>query len=422
MVAHKFLGLTREILRSEATLNQLVSYPLPREFYTGGGMQALRDRFQPESGAKGAGHDASGKSSPGAGGGLGPSRSGSKDYFNYVPASPTVKAPSLPSVTPRMANTPAGLGSHKPLSRIHTASSLDRLSESATEGEGEEAEKDERETIDPTPQVSPPRAAMFSPETAARHSSAFVRQHSALRKQVAAGDLAMSRRKDEDENGGYYYRATAQTPALPRMDTWLGKFTNEKNGHGGQFVASTPSAQSDDENVFDLKAEVVVCIAKSIGLSQQTPDGSLDPNSLVRGSVASASVLSSPNSPMFPPHRGGVGARSTNSKSPFGNVLDMMNASSSQDGVLGGMLREAVMSAKMEEEDASSFTMSMSVAHEGGGDGMRSALRDLENNLEIMYYKKGSVLVKEGERAQGLYYVIDGFLDVSRVFLRGRLL
>jgi lysophospholipid hydrolase len=40
-------------------------------------------------------------------------------------------------------------------------------------------------------------------------------------------------------------------------------------------------------------------------------------------------------------------------------------------------------------------------------------LRDLENNLEILHYKKGSILVKEGERAQGLYYVIDGFLDVS---------
>jgi len=99
----------------------------------------------------------------------------------------------------------------------------------------------------------------------------------------------------------------------------------------------------------------------------------------------------------------------------------MMNASSSQDGVLGGMLREAVMTAKM-DEDASSFSQSV---HEsgigGGGDGMGSTLRDLENNLEILHYKKGSVLVKEGERAQGLYYVIDGFLDVSASLIQSTL-
>jgi lysophospholipid hydrolase len=220
-------------------------------------------------------------------------------------------------------------------------------------------------------------------------------------------------RNDDQENGGYYYRATAQTPGLPRMDTWLGRFPGSSldNGHHAHGPGQAVSPDSyDEEDAFDLKAEVVVCIAKSIGLSQQTVDGQLDP--MMRGSVASASILSSPNSPMFPPnHRGNAHG---SGRSPFGNVLDMMNASSQQDGVLGGMLREAVMTAKMDEDaSASSFSMSHHESGVGGGDGMRSTLRDLEDNLEILHYKKGSVLVKEGEKAQGLYYVIDGFLDVS---------
>jgi lysophospholipid hydrolase len=360
-------------------------------------MQALRSRFQPDPEPDLAHGAEGGKSEPNSG--L-PTRVSSRDYFNYVPPSPTVKAPSLPSMTPK-SRTPAAFGQHVPLPGV----SEDQTPSEAASEAGVE--------VDVPAQVSPPRASMFSPNTAARQSSAFVRQHSALRKQVAAGDLAMTRQRNDDENGGYYYRATAQTPGLPRMDTWLGRYPSSSHdtGHGGGEAVSPGSFTEED--AFDLKAEVVVCIAKSIGLSQQTPDGTLDP--MMRGSVASASVLSSPNSPMFPPNKRGshLGAGSDR-RSPFGNVLDMMNASSSQDGVLGGMLREAVMTAKMDEDaSASSFSMSVQESGIGGGDGMRSTLRDLENNLEILHYKKGSVLVKEGERAQGLYYVIDGFLDVS---------
>lgn len=382
--AHKFLGLTREILRSESTLNSLVSHPLPRSFYTGGGMQALRDRFQPESGAKSNMRDfPSGGSSPAP-------RVGGKDYFNYVPPSPTVKAPSLPSVTPRMGMTPAAHFPDRHLEPIDTSIP---------------------ETESPT-QVSPPRASVFTPDTAARQSTSFVRRHSALRKQVAAGDLAMTRAKEEEK---YYYRATPVTPGIPRMDTWRGRSSTSTSPHqsmlhskihNGMPVSPGSEAGSDDGDGFDLKAEVVICIAKSIGLGHAPgqPD-----SSAVRGSVASASILSSPNSPMFPPRGAGVTAAG-GSKMPFGNVLDMMNASR-QDSGLGGMLREAVMTARL-EEDASSVSMSVQESS-AGGDAMRGVLRELEANLEVLYFKKGSVLVREGERAPGLYYVIDGFLDVS---------
>lgn len=38
---------------------------------------------------------------------------------------------------------------------------------------------------------------------------------------------------------------------------------------------------------------------------------------------------------------------------------------------------------------------------------------DMKNEIDIVYFPKGSVLVEQGERNPGLYYVIDGFLDVS---------
>ena len=45
--------------------------------------------------------------------------------------------------------------------------------------------------------------------------------------------------------------------------------------------------------------------------------------------------------------------------------------------------------------------------------GSAQILDDLKNEVEIVYFPQGSVLVEEGERNPGLYYVIDGFLDVS---------
>ncbi|ORY65468.1 lysophospholipase NTE1 [Pseudomassariella vexata] len=37
---------------------------------------------------------------------------------------------------------------------------------------------------------------------------------------------------------------------------------------------------------------------------------------------------------------------------------------------------------------------------------------DMKHEVEIVYFPKGSVLVEQGERSPGIYYVIDGFLDI----------
>jgi len=39
-------------------------------------------------------------------------------------------------------------------------------------------------------------------------------------------------------------------------------------------------------------------------------------------------------------------------------------------------------------------------------------LEDLRHEVEVVYFPKGSIIVEKGERNPGLYYVIDGFIDV----------
>ncbi len=48
-----------------------------------------------------------------------------------------------------------------------------------------------------------------------------------------------------------------------------------------------------------------------------------------------------------------------------------------------------------------------------GYPGIQGLASELKDEVEIVYFPKGSVLVEQGERNPGLYYVIDGFLDVS---------
>jgi lysophospholipid hydrolase len=339
-------------------------------------MNALRARFQPQHHHE-RDHSVSTGATPDP-------RVSSRDYFNYVPASPTVRAPSLPSVTPKTAGSPLPAASAG--NSVESLPSL-RAKVSAFR--------------DSALSMTAAATAVLSPDMAIRHSPKFVRRTSAMRKQVAAGDLAMSNMSMNSENGGAYYRPSARTPGLPRMDTWRGNLPASGQDWQNDGIAVDDSPDELDVDDFELRNAVLLSIAKSIGL---THNESVYDN-LGRSSIApSVSALSTPNSPMFPPN-------TRTSRSPFGNVLDMMNASSNNDNMLGGMLREAVMNAQDRDEMSS---VSASV-HDSmlNGDANWSLLKDLEGNVEILFFKKGSTLVKEGEKSPGIYYVIDGFLDVS---------
>ncbi|KAL9044782.1 MAG: hypothetical protein Q9214_002105 [Letrouitia sp. 1 TL-2023] len=49
----------------------------------------------------------------------------------------------------------------------------------------------------------------------------------------------------------------------------------------------------------------------------------------------------------------------------------------------------------------------------GGSFSIHKVLVDWRDELEIVYFPRDAILVEQGERNPGLYYVIDGFLDVS---------
>lgn len=60
--------------------------------------------------------------------------------------------------------------------------------------------------------------------------------------------------------------------------------------------------------------------------------------------------------------------------------------------------------------DSESMT---SVSAISTGQSAVNMLEEMKHEVEIVFFPKGSVLVEQGERNPGLYYVIDGFLDVS---------
>lgn len=39
--------------------------------------------------------------------------------------------------------------------------------------------------------------------------------------------------------------------------------------------------------------------------------------------------------------------------------------------------------------------------------------QEMKNEMEIVFFPKGSVLIQQGERTPGIYYVVDGFLDIG---------
>lgn len=65
------------------------------------------------------------------------------------------------------------------------------------------------------------------------------------------------------------------------------------------------------------------------------------------------------------------------------------------------------------DPSADGDTESMNSASALSVQGNANILEDLKDEIEIVFFPKGSVLVEQGERNPGLYYVIDGFLDVS---------
>ncbi|TFY71167.1 hypothetical protein EVG20_g1831 [Dentipellis fragilis] len=283
--AHKYLGLTTEVLRTEKAINDLACHPLPPKFYEGGGMEQLRQRF-----------DRAGDTSP-------------SDGTHFSSNSSSTMLSGKTAVDPNFLTV--------------------RLTESPASRPND-----------------PPRGLTRMPNRSARHL-------------VQAGDLLSSTDTTSDAySSSARMHSVLNTPKIPRRDLSGDVFDTE-------FLKQPSYLNGDD---FDLREAVMNCVAMSIGLLQPPMSGDVS---------VEASPAFSPISPS------GQLSRAAAFNSSFGSLslLDM-------------------------PDDSSSMT---------GGSSTKTAnayMKGLDNEVEILFFSAGSYLARAGERDIGLFYVIDGFLDI----------
>ncbi|KAJ7610998.1 hypothetical protein FB45DRAFT_329504 [Roridomyces roridus] len=293
--AHKYLGLTSEILRTERAMNDIACHPLPDSFYQGGGLEHLRQRF-----------DTGGRSET------------SHDYF--------------------------GLGD--PASVMTPLAS--RISLSGSSGDSTSTTKVKLE--------EPPVPNRRRPSSS--HSGPFRNQ---ARSAVQAGDLMTSANQMNDNYPAF--RRTFSILNTPKVSSSRQTFFPDA-------IHSRQSSGASTED-FDLRDEVMSCIAKSIGLLQPPMSGT-------------DSLEASPALAAFDPVGRSPSGSSEMFKSSFGS-LSLLDLGDDTSSLTGG---------------------SSTIA---SGDGYMSGL---DNEVEILFFPAGSTLAKAGDLNTGLFYCIQGFLDI----------
>ena len=141
-----------------------------------------------------------------------------------------------------------------------------------------------------------------------------------------------------------------------------------------------------DENEF--RDAVLDCMFKAIGLS--AVDSTLNPAS----GAGSSSIPASPRL---------VSYDSVRQKAVFTNTTTNLSSLPAFGQYTFPLLNNGSQSSAMDDEEQSMASSLLSIQNE------------LENEVEVVFFKSGTVLVEQEERTPGLYYVIDGFLEVCLV-------
>lgn len=140
-------------------------------------------------------------------------------------------------------------------------------------------------------------------------------------------------------------------------------------GHGRDAV--------DEDNAFRIS--VLECMFKALGFS--TSGGSINQTESTQESPRVASFDQKSRSMMF------------SGSGDHGNALGFM-------GPLEGSV------------DGESESMASTNAAIGVQPSTNALALDVRHEVEIVFFPKGSTLIEQGERSPGLYYVIDGFLEL----------
>jgi lysophospholipid hydrolase len=269
--AHKYLGLTSEVLRTEKAINDIACHPLPTSFYQMGGLQLLRQRFD---------------------------------------SAPTVSSDTKTDYNSVSSRESSSSSKTQTLENHVMPSSFDKL-----------------------------------------QSSSFLRNS---RNSVQAGDLLIPSSHGNDSN-----RTLPRSYSLLNTPRVLRTFDFGPGLNSGPTQSQRMHGLGIEES-FDLREEVMSCIAKSIGLLQPPLSGSDSPEP----------------SPILHP---------TDPRRPFETFSSPFGSLSLLDG----------------SDDTSSNTAASTATSSGG------YMSGLDNEVEILYFAAGSTLAKAGELNTGsLSYAI----------------
>ncbi|KAG0369294.1 phosphatidylcholine and lysophosphatidylcholine phospholipase [Mortierella sp. AD032] len=148
--------------------------------------------------------------------------------------------------------------------------------------------------------------------------------------------------------------------------------------HGSGFSALLGDNTEEEDSY--LRDQVMECLSRSIGLVQsppskpnQRPDLKTTGSSDYFSAMFQASMTGSSGFGGYPMRK--TGSSNTNSDTASMGMEDLNNSNASST--------------------------------------VPSVMSEMENDVEIMYFPAGATLVEEGERNAGLFFVIDGVLDVS---------
>jgi lysophospholipid hydrolase len=323
--AHKYLGLTSELLRTEKAINDIACHPLPRAFYEGGGIETLRQRFQ---------HSVTGPHEA-------EYSEEESDYFTQL-SDDTRSKPSRQSVKPRGRDRRATVGrtrtGNTSVSSSTSTAIASNIGQFASGGDTASAVAIARPT---SPAVAIPQISEAKKPITNSPITPF--KPTASRTSVTAGDLHTSTGQLTDAIQGSARRQQTSGSNLAR-----------RLSGSSSLMREAGRMQFED---FDLREEVMSCIAKSIGLLQP-PLSNYD---------------STQASPM-----------------PFEDHSDFSGSAPQTSAMFNPSF-----SSLLQGDDAASSLSSSAVSQNA------THMSGLDNEVEILTFPAGSLIVKAGEKNAG---------------------
>lgn len=221
-------------------------------------------------------------------------------------------------------------------------------------------------------------------------------RRSSTRRQVQAGDLLSMANEDDS-----FYRPHIFGPVTPKPIHWGKNDPSGASNSRSRAISTTRRTNGlSTTNIragsgssvmadFNLRDAVMSSLAKSIGLIQPP-----------RPESTTTSMSNSP----FPPPSGSV---SMTSSPPLS--AQRSATFNSSFGPLS-MLQRSMGGSRGNDDETSSMATGVS---SGWGAANGEGQEELENEVEILFFPKGELIVREGEKNAGLFFVIDGFLEVG---------